>query len=147
MKTPHVPKRWSRLTKRDALLLCDEQWTWQGENPYDLRVVCSAQQHKKNWPRLRSNGGDVPDWADNFYCPCCRYAGFTRMSWNRSCDSCPIPREAWTQQSFCDWDAYCENSDSPYKRWVEAKTKKERSKYAFAVAALARAELDKEALK
>ena len=146
MNAPHVPKRWSRLTKRDALLLCEEQWIWQGKNPYDLRVVEEAPYHKENWPRLRSNGGDVPDWADNFYCSCCKYAGFKISYPHRSCARCPIPKEAWTEL-LCPWDAPCENEDSPYQMWRGAQTKKERSKYAFAIAALARAELDKEALK
>jgi hypothetical protein len=142
MNVPHVPKRWSRLTKRDALLLCEEEWTWQGENPYDMRNVAHSADAKSDWPRFKANGGDVPDWSEHHDCPCCRYAGF-RYGGAFDCPRCPIPAEAWSSEARLN--APCEDSDSPYKKWLHVRTKKGRSKYAFAIAALARAELDKEA--
>lgn len=131
----HIPKRWSRLTKKDGLLLCEELWLHCAKD--------GTTDAKRTWSRWKENGGDMPDESD-CHCPCCEYDS-QRAEANKPdqdvCHYCPIPAKAWTKNTAADEP--CMASDSPFELWHRAKDDKTRKKYAHRIAKLARIELDK----
>ena len=120
----HVPEDFGKLTKRDALLLCEEMWLWLSKD---------GGREKEDWPRWIDNGGGVPEmWA---LCPCCESVLIVDVEENAHvvCDDCPI---TWR-------DGHC--MEGEYIDWSDECDMNIRAEMARAIAALARAELDKEA--
>lgn len=97
-------------TKEDALLHCFALWLWLAMNPGDK---------KSEWPGWVFNGGDVEKCL--FNCPCCE------VYW-QNCSNCPI---AWNDDANDSFRCRCENTDSPFFKWLDTGR---RSKYAMQIA-------------
>jgi len=128
----HVPKRWLKLTKRDALSICIEWWKWLAKNP---------TKDKEDWPRLEIHGGDVPRMFA--YCPCCEYKDQRDITHGyEPCKKhCPIPR--WEK---IDAEVMCCSDDSPFILWDNARSDgdyKEAGKQAERIVILAQQALNR----
>ena len=119
-----------RLTKRKALELCIELWTWLAKHPGN---------EKDDWPRLMCNEGDIPDMAND--CPCCGYAYPKGDCVDDSCPHCPL-KDYWPGGS-------CEPRNtvalSPWREWVSAMADSDMPTVVKAAKAIAR--LARKALK
>jgi hypothetical protein len=106
------------MTKREALKICIELWTWLAENP---------EEDKKNWPGWITHG------KMELTCPCCEYVGALDRFSNKCEVKCPV---SW---GFKESGSYypCCHSKSPFTRWKYSKQNKTRTKYALQVVQLA----------
>jgi hypothetical protein len=95
------------------------------------------KNHKLLWNELGVTGGDdkldvivelgLP--AASFDCYACESVSFYGMDWGE-CKKCPLQ---WVEEKnrFC----ICENNqESPYLKWLHAKTTRTRKKYAKIIA-------------
>lgn len=97
------------ITKREALQACIDGWLWQAKH---LNSV-----YKSNNPKLQGYRN---------YCPCCEY--HTTHKGEYCNQTCLVP-----------WPGVrCLADESPYYKWKNSETDKEREKYALQIVKLAR---------
>lgn len=114
----------ARLTKREALRICWELWTWLAKN---------SDKSKDDWPGWEKYG------ELNLDCPCCEHC-------MQECDDCLL-LDFWNnhikeQNTPCP----CTSTGSPFinhERSVSKGDSKEAVKNALIIAKAAKAELDK----
>jgi hypothetical protein len=113
-------------TKRQALEICIQMWTYMAEND------CLKEEaiHALSLPDMRAS------------CAACDYAGYMEELSGEvrgTCKYCPI--QTWS--STPSMDMMCCEDDSPFIMWENACTTEESKQAALDIVALARAELDK----
>ena len=100
----------TKLTRRDALVICRDLWGWLAKNP--------NYTHKSAWPGWEKVCAKYGDMASN--CPCCAFVGVD-LYHRPNCRNCPLDRYAWNslyhnadlQDGFgCERDPR-----SPFSKW------------------------------
>jgi len=115
-----------RLTKKKALQITYELWSWLAE---------TGSGYKASWEGW-GKYGDM--W---FYCPCCEYNN--RLSSDDECPKCPL-LNYWKKFAVRKYGlAVCCSHKSPYVLWKEASDINTRKKYAAMIRDAAKAELDR----
>lgn len=111
-----------RLTKKRAIELTLELWTWLYENP---------TKYKANWPGWTWSGGQYKEVSCD--CFCCEWV-FTVTK--KGCSSCPLAPL---------WGASCAelSEGNVYRLWGEATTNKDKKKYAKQIVNFCKKELAK----
>ncbi|MBU1621761.1 MAG: hypothetical protein KKF27_20390 [Gammaproteobacteria bacterium] len=95
----------------EALEACFDLW---------LSLAVSSSKDKEESLIWEENGGWLAYCTAE--CPCCEYT----KSKNYNCNKCPIK-----------WQGnYCENDNSPYRKWWLSETNLERTKYALEICIL-----------
>ena len=95
-------------TREDALLHCFDLWLW---------LAVTGGKLKYLWPGWKAQGGYLEHCFA--HCPTCEYTNV--------CATCII-----------NWNGIdCNTDDGEFKKWGNAKTKQERTKWALKIAALA----------
>ena len=111
-----------KLTKRKALEISKELWTWLAE---------TGEEFKQDWPGWKKYGKMI------HYCPCCEYVGQQgKYSIDRTlCEGCPLI-ELWPDDCELDHgDDYAYNFDddddkTAWENWNYADSAEDRNKYA-----------------
>ncbi len=101
-----------KLTRRKAIELCIELWTWCME----------TGGKKENWPEWKKYKDLIVEIEDAMWCWFCLYNNRKqRQKQHESdCRSCPY----WKEYGFCAKDG------NPFGGWDDAKTPRTRKKYA-----------------
>ena len=97
-----------RLSKKKAIELCIELWTW----------CALTGKPKEDWPRWKEFGYVIN------HCWFCKWDNRQRKRYNfreKSCHYCPIYKE---------FGFLCLHKNCFYERWENAKTPRTRKKYA-----------------
>ena len=123
-----------KLTRVKALEVCRDLWD-------DL--ARTGRKYKMDWPGFETYDEML------YWCPCCE---FTKKKHGRTkvfvpqCSLCPL-LEYWMKSLYYsksnNTGCPCENIGSPYRSWAEAKSVKDRKKYAGIIAGFPRTELEK----
>lgn len=96
-----------RLTKKKAIEIAIELWTWMAE---------TGEALKRNWPGWEKYGQMDAD------CPFCEYADRRPIPGEDFCFSCPYYQ---VFGACCEDDSY-----TLYDKWDSAETIEDRKKYA-----------------
>lgn len=98
-----------RLTRKKAIEITKELWTWLAE---------TGEGYKNTWPGWKTYGVVQND------CAFCEYSYPKAIGYHDTddviCRKCPWYRKF----------GHCEEYDSPYWKWWEARSAKTRKKYA-----------------
>lgn len=97
-----------RLTKKLMKDNHEELWWWLHEDP---------KREKPDWPRWKSNGGDIPDLI--FGCFPCEYDRQHSLEKDRCC--CPLEFYRWGR---IDWNNTGHCLGGLYENWRKAQGKK-----------------------
>ena len=97
-----------RLTRKRAILLSIELWTWLAETGGE----------KEDWPGWETNGGQHPECYSD--CFLCEYSNRQLGGYSPVCPACP----------YCAVYGKCYRDDAPYDKWDLAETVEERKQYA-----------------
>jgi len=74
-----------RLSKRKALEICIELWSWLGS---------TGSAYKEEWPGWKINGGKYPEMK--LYCSLCEYDSYRHYhnkTYKSGCYYCPLKKE------------------------------------------------------
>ena len=115
-----------KLTKKRALELCLELWTWLRDSP---------MREKEEWPGWTKHQAYLACFA-------CEYV-YKNNEDVLECSLCPL-LSLWTKSKKIN-NYLCEySSSSPYRKWKNAVSDKMRAKQAGKIADFCRKELSKE---
>ena len=93
-----------KLTEIESVKKTIELWEWAAE----------TGKRKWDWPEWVWNGGQYAEVAND--CFLCKYV----KDQHADCWACP----------YCKKYGHCMSKNSPYRRWVHAKTIRTKKKYA-----------------
>ena len=93
-----------KLTKRKALEICKELWTWLAE---------TGTGQKRDWPGWKKYGEMACD------CPCCEYALTLRRE-HQNCNVCPLLNYAWGDKRYKPCLIWSPQDDTFYGLWEHA---------------------------
>ena len=112
-----------KLTKRKALEVTREEWTWLAE---------TGGPRKKDWP----------GWAVyrkmEHNCPCCEYDKRANAEFGKLCSRCPL----YPRLKDLSYAYMCEFPGEPYKRWSEETSIEGRKDWAQRMVDLCNARLE-----
>ena len=91
-----------KLTKKKAIELSIELWTWLAE----------TGENKNEWPEWKRHGGQYEECEHD--CFLCKYD-------DCNCGKCPYPKH---------YKVLCDDDGTPFSRWFDSRTKQGRKKYA-----------------
>ena len=110
-----------RLTRKKAIELCIELWTW----------LAKTGKKKEDWPeweKYKKYGTwhkRYREWNVTNNCWFCEYTRQKSKSWDVDCFECPLPEDGEDMEFRCE-----RGKHSLYEKWNLAKQTRTRKKYA-----------------
>jgi len=93
------------MTKRKALEICIELWTW----------LAKSGSHKNRWPRWEWNGGEIK-WMQN-QCSLCEYSDREK----KGCEACPLKEALDRCKPNSVYAKWCASDLKIFRKWYARK--------------------------